>query len=405
MRLKNINLPVFSLAFLLVGMPIIYITREYIPVSKTLFTHVITLILLLMMVNYKNLVNLKFYNNKPLIFILFLILNFSLFSLYAVTSGRIFENQESIFIVISIFIFFALSTHKSKIYENLYIYIIIISSLTTYISLALNTAEWILIGRFYVGDTFNPNLSSFIALINIMTIIYYLYIYDKISLLLKSILILTIILSAYIYIISFSKSAILGLVSVLVFLMFIDRKFINIFTKKIILFGIFFVITIPMFIPDIFQKIEDNIVLLQYAYESYIFGSKGNLSAEMRYDNLQKSFDALKNIDIFYGKGIYLTRADLPLLQVFTDLGIISGIINMLAMLLFPLIFLIKSILVVRTYRDDKLYNLYVFSIMFYLFYLPNSFFHGTPYEHTIWLPIFILYKFVPWRKKVNYAK
>ena len=154
--------------------------------------------------------------------------------------------------------------------------------------------------------------------------------------------------------------------------------------------------------PDFIDKINDNIQILFNAYNSYFYGQEGSMSAEIRHNNLKQMFTLLPSIDLFSGYGIFKTRADQPILQVFTDLGILPGIINLFAMFIFPLIILINALLVIRSYKTDRLYVLYIFSIMIFLFYFPNSLFHGTPYEHTQWIPILMLYKFVPWKKKRN---
>ena len=48
----------FNLAFLVVGLPILFIIREYMPIPKALFTYSIIGLILLTLVNYKNLLKL-----------------------------------------------------------------------------------------------------------------------------------------------------------------------------------------------------------------------------------------------------------------------------------------------------------------------------------------------------------
>jgi len=405
MRTLQFNISTFSLAFLIVGMPIIYVLREYIPISKTLLTYSLTVVLLVGLIDFKNLIRIRFFNNKPKIFILILFLNILLFLFYSIGYGQLLENIESLFIILILFIFIAFSTHSNKDFRDLLLYILIISSLTTYVSLMLNIDEWMLRGRFYVGDTKNPNISSFIALVNILSITYFLYQHSKIKAVFKIILLVTVFLSFYLYLLSFSKSAILGLLFAIIFLFFVEKKFIFILLKNVVLISILSIPMLFFIFPDIIDMINDSIVMLQYAYDSYLYGTQGNMSAEIRHNNLKEMLALLPSIDLFDGYGIFTTRADQPILQIFTDLGIIPGTINFIAMFLIPLLFLFRLLFIIKSYKMDELYNLYIFSILIFLFYFPNSLFHGTPYEHTQWIPILMLYKFTPWKKRVNHVK
>lgn len=404
MRKLQFSIPIFSLAFLIVGMPIIYVLREYLPISKTLLTYSFIVILLLGLIDFKNLIKIKFFNNKPKIFILILILNILIFLFYAIGYGQLLENVQSLFIILILFIFIAFSTHKNKDFKNLLFYILLLSTLTTYVSLILNTDEWMMTARFYVGDTKNPNISSFIALINILSVTYFLYMNNKIKLIYKIILLLTGIFSFYIYLMSFSKSAILGLLFTIMFLFFIEKKFILNLLKNIVLISLLLIPMLFLIFPDTVTKINENIEILQYAYNSYLYGEQGSMSAEIRHNNLKEILSLLPSIELLSGKGIFTTRADQPILQVFTDLGIIPGIINLIAMLIFPIIILLNTLFIIRSYKSDPLYNLYIFTILIFLFYFPNNLFHGTPYEYSVWLSILMLYKFTPWKKKAEDA-
>lgn len=372
------------------------------PISKELFTYGIIAILLMGLVDFKNLIRVKLFNNKPRIFILVLISNIFLFLAYAIGEGQLVHNIQSIFIILILFIFIALSTHQNKDFKNLLFYILIISSVTTYVSLTLNTDEWMMTSRFYVGDTRNPNISSFIALVNVLSVVYFLYQYREVKMVIKLFSLLTLVLSFYIYLISFSKSAILGLIFAMLFLSFIERKFVLTVLKKLVLISLLIIPIIFLLFPNIIEKINENINMLQYAYSSYLYGAEGSLSAEIRHNSLKQMLELLPSIELLSGRGIYTTRADQPILQVFTDLGILPGIINFMAMFLIPLIILFKLLSIIKSYKADDLYDTYIFAILIFLFYFPNSMFHGTPYEHTIWIPILILYKLTPWKRYVN---
>ena len=412
MKFIHFSLPNFTLAFLLVGLPIIFALREYVPVSKTLFTYAIVGLMLVAFVNYKNIFVLKFNSNKPLIFSLLLSMLFILFLIFYVFSETKMQHfSEAMYIFITLFTLIALSTRKMHEFVLFPYYLMIISSITTvitFLTTPLSFDFWLLNGgRLYVGDTENPNLSSFIALMNVLSIIFYFHFAKiKIKFLTKLILVAIAFASLYIYFLSFSKSSLLGFMMGLLFLIpstfYKKRKFLKMIGALILL-----IIIVLISFPDFLEKISKKMMILAQAFDSYFFGEYENLasdSAAIRHENVTQMLYLLPKVDLFHGYGIFTTRADLPPLQVFTDLGILLGFLNLFVMVLIPLYILFKQRSILKTYINDPLYPLYLMSIVTFIFYLPNLFFHGTPYELSIWLPILILYKFAPWHKKVNYV-
>lgn len=332
--------------------------------------------------------------------------------MYFILSPDLSENFSSgVYIFIILFIFFALLSRKNEDYINFPKYVLIISTLSTiitFITTPLDIVHWIPYGgRLYVGDTENPNLTSFIALMNVLSIIFHIrYSQKAISVYMKFIYLIIALCSIYLYFLSFSKSALLGFLLALLVLIPL-RSYFNRTAVKILGSLVILLILSILLVPSMIDQIATKFSILSNAFNSYFYGEYSNLAADsaaIRHENLNKMFELLPRIDLIYGNGMFMTRADLPILQVFTDLGIITGILNLLAMLLAPLVIFFRQYYNLKTYTNDPLYPLYIMSVTIFLFYFPNLFFHGTPYELSIWLPILILYKFAPWNKKRNHA-
>jgi hypothetical protein len=147
-------------------------------------------------------------------------------------------------------------------------------------------------------------------------------------------------------------------------------------------------------------------MILYNAYDAYFYGETLDFAADsaaIRHQALSNVLPTLREINLFIGNGMFTTRADFPLLQVFTDLGFFAGFLNLFLMLIFPLILILRQNIKNKILINDFQKSQY-FSILLYIYNLPNLFLHGTPYEYSMWLPILILYKFLPWRKKEHYV-
>jgi hypothetical protein len=397
----------FSLSFLVVGLPILFIFREYIPISKSIFTYSLVGFMLLALINYNNLFKIKIHANIPIFIIILL---FILYTLFILNLMYVTSSTSTIYIIITVFIYFALLTNEDKDFSIFYKYILIISSFVTVFTLVstpLDYSYWIMNGgRLYVGDTKNPNLSSFIALANILAIIFYLYTStEKLKFIIKFIFLIVGLGSIYIYFLSFSKSAILGLIFALIYLIpknFLKNK--KMIISLIVLFVLIFLLS--LFFSDIANQISGKFTILINAFDGYFYGKTENISvdsAAIRHQSLVKVLPILEEINLFTGNGIFTTRADFPLLQVFTDLGFFAGFLNLFLMFIFPLILISKQNIKHKVLSNDFEKSKY-FSILLYLYNLPNLFLHGTPYEYSMWLPVLILYKFIPWKKEEKYA-
>lgn len=391
------KLPSFSVAFLIVGLPIIFIIREYLPIPKALFTYTVVGLIILFLLNIKKLLTFRFYSSIPFFINIMLFVLLLLFVINILQYNMIQTNlSESFYIFIIFFIFIALLTRKNTEFNYLFYYILILSSLTTILTILstpLDATYWYKIGsRLFVGDTKNPNISSFTALINVISIIYYFYITKNINLIKKITLISIMVLSLYIYYLSFSKSAILGLFLCLIILIpnnFFKRKK----TYYLLIISIICLFSISFIFSTLFENILLRFEILVNSFYSYFFGITENVardSAAIRHIRLKEVLPILYEINLFTGNGIFTTRADFPLLQVFTDLGFFAGFINLFIMFVYP-IYLIINQLKNKKYLEK--YSNEYFIMMIYIFNLPNLIWHGTPYETYIWIPILVYLK------------
>ncbi len=401
MRLNNFNLHTFSLVFFIVGMPILYAIREYIPNYKFIFTYSVVFIMLLTLINYKNLLKLKFYSNKPIIFNFLIGILLLLYIFYALMDqNSMLHNTEIMYLVIIFFIFISLLTRKNTDYEKLPLYFLVLSSLSQIISIALTPTDpsyWALHGgAFYVGDTKNSNLTSFISILNIIIIIYYLISVKRMRLIYKISLLAVAALSTYLYITSFSKSAILGLVLIGIYYLFLSKDARRYLYKKTPLILIILIIGYVSFSNVIIEKIDETTI----AYDAMMHGGDTHSnSGAVRHENYLKSQKILANLGYFNGEGIFQTQADNAILQAFTDLGYFIGFISLFVILLIPFYILYKQLRLLNSYKQSNLYDIYIVSIMIYIFNVPNIFFHATPYTISIWIPLLMIYKFTPWKR------
>lgn len=399
------KLPSFIIAFLVSGLPLIFIIREYLPIPKTLFTYAVVGLIIVLLLNIKKILTFRFYSSIPFFLNIMLFILLLLFTVNIWQYDMIQTNlSESFYTFIIFFIFIALLTRKNTEFNYLFHYILIFSSLNTILTIIttpLDASYWYATGsRLFVGDTKNPNISSFIALVNVISIIYYFYINKNVSLIKKVTLVSIMGLSFYIYYLTFSKSAILGLFLCLIILVPIDF-----FKKKETYY--FLIVSIISFtvISLIFSTLFDNILLkievLISSFYSYFYGISENIardSAAIRHIRLKEVLPILYEINLFTGNGIFTTRTDFPLLQVFTDLGFFAGFLNLFIMLIYP-IYLIIIQLKNKKYLEK--YSNEYFAMMIYIFNLPNLIWHGTPYETSIWIPILIYLKLNLSRERV----
>lgn len=393
----------FSLAFLMVGMPIIYTLREFLPPEiKFIITYSFIAFLLLYSINYKNLLNFKFYSSQTSIISIGLGILLVMFILYAYLMNAIESFfSQFIYILIIIVVYIMLLTRKSIELKKFPFYFLIISSCAQLFSILLTPIDinyWLLHGgAFYVGDTNNSNLTSFISLLNIYSIIYYLSNY-KLNLYYKFLLFMSFGISLFLYFLSFSKSAIFGFILIIVYFLIFNKNALKIiYNKKILIVLIITSIYLIFFSStniDLISKVNETINSINALFHG---GDSHANSGAARYENYSKMFLVFQNINFFYAKGIFLTQTDNAIFQGFTDLGYFMGVYILFFIFIIPMYLIIHGRKIVKKYNNKhNLYNLYNFSIAIYIFNIPNIFFHATPYAISIWLPILLLYKVIP---------
>jgi len=371
------NRHAFSLAFLMGGLPILFVFRDFLPFDKQTFTYAIVFGVLVALPKYKNIINLKVFTNGFNVSIYFLFSMSIIIFLISFIENRF--SHQTISIGIIIYLIFSLVTLEKKDYIYFIDYMFFISSFSVIISFIFTptSIEYWLIrgGRFYVGDTNNPDLISWVSCIVIISAVFYFYKYKRISMFVKLYMLSSIIVAVYLWILSFSKSSILSIVMIILFLALKKRKIF--FNWKTTLVLIIIVISFFVYLPD---KIDTII----NAINSLIGNNTTNMSASIRYENFKKAFE-LFSITNFFGYGINTFRMDSPILQMSLDLGIIISFFMLYLFFLYPMfnIFYYK----IKNLSENEL-----FSILLYLFFLPNLFFHGTPYEWDTWLPVVLFY-------------
>lgn len=384
-----------SLAFLLVGMPIIFVFREYIAVDKSLLTNAIVILCILGVFNYRSFFMYKFYTKDSFFEgTIFFTLTFFLF--HAILNFDI-TNKEVISIFAIFAIFLGILTNKSisiSISEN----ILIISSISVWISFLFTPTDftyWLSHGgRFYVGDTKSPNLIGMMTGMNMITILLLHKIIKMKKKYFHILFIVTFFISLYLFVLSGNKSSYLGIALVLLYFIFLN----GVRSIKPIILSLIFLSVIFIFISFINNDLIDKIAMiwgvLKNAYTSLIIGGNDNLSAQIRHENYSNGLKTFLYDFNILGHGMFTNRIDLPILQTFLDLGLLPGLLFVFSVFFLPLRLIFKSIKKIESSRI-KLIK------VIYMFMLPNYFLHGTPYEYITWLPILLL--IVITRLELNY--
>ncbi|TLP36819.1 hypothetical protein [Arcobacter arenosus] len=301
--------------------------------------------------------------------------------------------------IITLFIFLSLLSQDNNDNGDLVKYLAIISSISVYLTFLftpLSYEYWLYNGgRLYIGDTENPNLVASLTSINIISTVFYLFTKDSNK---KIILIITpsIFASIYLYLLSQGKSTSIGLFLILLFLIFKNFKYLLIKFKyyiKAFSFVFFLLVGLLFYYKDKFQ----NYINILFSSFETLFGDKSNAlakSADIRKENFSEAFNYISSDNIF-GHGINTFRMDSPILQANIDLGNIYTVFLIY-------IFLIVPLIIIATKKFIRLNDNSKMVFLLYLFYFPNLFFHGTPYEYSIWLPVLLMLKFNTYTKEKN---
>jgi len=374
----------FSLIFLLIGLPIVFSVECYFGIDKSITYFFIACVLLIGSdLKRINLISIS----VPLFFVFLL----SCGIIIIFITQNIFNKQLLELGVVFYCIFLALTYKNNPDEYNKLIfiafYISLVSILLIYMTTPLSSAFWLFHGgRLYIGDTKNPNLVSWVAMTNIITILYIINRLD-ISNIYKFVLVITIPFSGYLYFMSFSKSSIVGLV--FIFFYYFKIMKLKIIFNKWLLVIFFFLGTIIYFHEfDIVKYLN----ILGHAFYSLIFGGSTNMSASIRHEHFKYFLKHFSNFRLF-GHGVNTFRLDSPILQLYIDIGFEFALFFLVLFVFIPsyIILIKKNISVIEEYI-----------IILYLFYLPNMFFHGTPYEWNTWLPTILFYMIFKRRKIVS---
>lgn len=382
----------FSLAFMLVGLPILFILREFIPINKQAITYSIIAINLLMLINYNNIYRIKLYFSIPFFIQYSIFVILGLFTIVALLTNGL--DSQSIYLFIVLYIYLAFYTLRGEELKDFYIYVLFISSISIYLALLLTPLDsnyWMLHGnRFYVGDTKNPGLVSSLTAINLISVIFYFSNPNKKKLIHKLFFLPLFAISPYLYFLSQGKSTILGLISIIIYLLLVipfNKIFNKIFSNKVRVVSIIFVLYFAVIYYNQYI-LEFSNLILNTAYSLLGMQSDYNvMSASIRNENFKITLEYMSIFNIF-GHGINTFRMDSPFLQTAIDFGNIMAILLFIVAVLYP-VFLLFKINYLKLDINTKII------ILIYIFYFQNFFFHGAPYEYSMWLPLLVFYKFI----------
>lgn len=380
----------FGLAFLLVGLPSLYVLRDFVPINGKVFTYFFTAIAILMLFNIKNVLNIKFYLLKPILISSTIFVILLLFTTNSIVVHGF--NQQSMYLIILMLIYFSFFSIRGIELNDFFKYVLYISSFSVYIAFAFtptDMAYWQpLNGRFYLGDTENPGLVSVLTTVNILAITMHL-IDKKHTISDKVFLYPLFIISPYLYLLSQGKSTIVGIAVVLIFLLIKYYKKITKQYKKLlktlVFLSVFFALIYSFFykfVDKFFTDVTSSFLSL-LGYQSTV----KQMSAEIRNENFIETMNYM-SLDNFFGHGINTFRMDSPFLQAAVDLGNILALLLFFIVVIYPLFFLYR---IKFTNLDDSTKIV----ILYFVFAFQGFFFHGTPYEYSLWLPVLIFYKFI----------
>ena len=373
---------IYALVILLVGLPIFFSIQVLLHASSV-FVYIAMAIVLLSLMSFKNLFLFKLNNINLTFLIIYLIL--LTFLIIGIISNADFKQLRDIAIMLWIITATLTFKQKDKLQQGILLrsvfYISLFSVIMIYISTPIDVSYWALHGgRIYIGETNNPNLVAWVVSMNIISIFFYLYKYTMASYV-KLFFVIVLLGDVYLFFLAQSKSSFIGLILILIFYL-LRARYKVFFYKQ---FYIFLMVIVSIFI-FYSEKILEYIKLIYETFVSLFYGNGLVMSADIRSENFQKTIELL-NIDNFFGYGINTFRMDSPILQVFIDFGYFFGIYVLILLFIIPM-FKIYFLLNKPLGINEE------FAVVIYLFFLPNLFFHGTPYEWNVWLPTLIFYIF-----------
>lgn len=264
-------------------------------------------------------------------------------------------------------------------------------------SLFAGTAE--ISARLFAGDSKNPNYVSFVAGLVILATSFILW-RDQPRLTLPVVFVSSaMILALVVVIVAGTRSTFLGLFACLALALighirhrvhFPRRSIRHLSSREMwgkmfaLLIGIAAIVLIPSQLRDYVAGAGGGLLTtLETGFRAYILGeASGEVSAEIRRVLLEQ---ALAHVNVV-GHGYKALYVDFPILQAFFDLGLVGGLLFLAVAVLIPSISAFWLI-AIRNRPAPVRFAGYV-----YIFFLPNLFLHGEPYDFLIWLPIVTFY-------------
>ena len=156
------------------------------------------------------------------------------------------------------------------------------------------------------------------------------------------------------------------------------------------LFIVLIIILVCTQIPYVSKHLDEVMESVKAAIKSYIGNEVTDTSAVTRADARARILNDMNNFkfkDWLFGKGYNAGWIDFPFLQAFYDMGIVGGIIYILAQTYLPLRFLFtKGKNMARCQK--MLFYLYIITFT-------NNFYSGTPYGYIKY--IFVLPFYMDW--------
>jgi len=383
---------------LLLGLPGLFAIKTITGLPKVIM-YIVIFLIFFKEINFKNLLLFNLRVNITYIFWLLIVFLFLLE--YLLTKQNDTRQFVSLLVILGLIVI--LLSQRKKFFEkinekNLLKTLLIVSSVSVIfiaISTPLELNYWLQKGgRLYVGDTENPLIVSWTSGLNVIFVLYYIFRY-KPKYTTVIFLMGVILLSMYLYLLSFSKSSVLGILFIIIY-----------FVKKIGLYKIlrkkttYIIVILFIFIFMFFREQIINIYkLLTLSVNSLLYNTGEILSADIRHENFEITFEKYLTVDNFWGWGINSFRMDSPILQVIVDFGYFIGGLFILFFLVFPLLLIFYKIKAKRIKMKEEI------AIIIYLFFLPNFLFHGTPYEYIIWIPVIFFFCFVKFPKIIVWRK
>jgi hypothetical protein len=382
-----------GIALSIMGLPLGWCMGEIFEISSGPFVDTFILVAFLLSLDYKRLLNAdKLQLNKLSWFFLSYIL---VIMIYIIKSDVGNIRQELIYNGYTIAMILAIGTqNKNKKFKNIIKYFSFLGgivALVTFIYATKFMTNFDFGIRFYLSDSGDPLTLSDRLVVTIIALLL-IKSKNKLGIALKYIFIVIAIIGLIAT--GVRKSIIILIISYLLYLYFFVKRS-NEFRfnlKKIsstilkLIISFFLVGTIISTYSDLKNGIErlfDSVIKGIYTYSgSNLHGS--DISASVRVGNRDYVITRLLNedglLDILLGHGYKDFYVDIPILQAFTDTGVILWIIYLIYSIIVPIGIILKL--------KKPISNESVFFVLMLVPMLVGQFVNGVPYSYRLWLPL-----------------